>query len=235
MNSKSKTEIKEIFGVAVRVIVAGVLFGLAVWKYDELKAIDMRVITAAAGSFAAAVAAVLGVYLLKSVVFVIPASLLYIYTGMAFDTRDALLINFAGIFIEVTATFWLGKFLGKDYVLRLARGKSWYEKLSAVKSRHKISFLFLVRALPVFPIDFISLFLGASGIGFWLYLVLSVGGLMPRVVLFTLLGDGFYRYVPKWFLFSVAIASIPLALAAWLFKHFRDRRRAAAVEKPEAI
>ncbi|HOU09404.1 MAG TPA: VTT domain-containing protein [Clostridiales bacterium] len=227
MDSKRQAEIREAAGVSVRILVAGALFGLAVWKYDELKAIDMRVITAAAGSFAAAVAAVLGVYLLKSVVFVIPASLLYIYTGMAFDTRNALLINFAGILIEVTATFWLGKFLGKDYVLRLARGKRWYEKLNAVKSRHKISFLFLVRALPVFPIDFVSLFLGASGIGFWPYLLLSAGGIMPRVILFTLLGDGFYRYVPKWFLFSVAIASIPLALAAWLFKHFRDRSRAA--------
>lgn len=233
MNSKSKAEIREIFGVAARVLLAGALFGLAVWKYDELKAIDMRVVTAAAGSFAAAVAAVLGIYLLKSVVFVIPASLLYIYTGMAFDTADALLINFAGILVEVTATFWLGKFLGKDYVLRLARGKRWYEKLDSVKSRHKISALFVIRALPVFPIDFISLFLGASGIGFWLYLILSVGGIMPRVILFTLLGDGFYRYVPKWFLFSVAIASIPLALAAWLFKHFRARSKAA--RQPETL
>jgi len=235
MKSKSKEELREIFGVAARVLVAGALFGLAVWKYDELKAIDIRVVTAAAGSFAAAVAAVLGIYLLKSVVFVIPASLIYIYTGMAFDTRDALLINFAGIVIEVTATFWLGKYLGKDYVLRLAQGKSWYEKLNAVKSRHKISFLFLVRALPVFPIDFVSLFLGASGIGFWLYLIISVGGIMPRVILFTLLGDGFYRYVPKWFLFSIAIASIPLALAAWLFKHFRDKHKARRQQPSETL
>ena len=43
----------------------------------------------------------LGVYFVKSVLFVIPASLIYVSIGMAFDWPTACLINMGGILLEV--------------------------------------------------------------------------------------------------------------------------------------
>jgi len=214
----------EVLLIALRIAIAAILFGTAVMNYDRLTHLDVRSVVSAASSIAVAVAAVIGIYLIKSVLFVIPASIIYIYVGMAFSTPAALIINLAGIVLEVTLTFWLGRFLGGDYVEKKVRGKKWGEKLLNVKQKNKLSFLFVVRLLPAFPIDFVSLFLGASGFGFLPYFLMSVIGIMPRVVLFTILGDGIYNYIPMKLLVIVAISSIPAALIVSLIIHFKKRR-----------
>jgi len=223
MRKPTKKQIEEALLVALRIAVAASLFCIALMNYSRLTHLDVRGIVSAASSFTVAVAAVLGIYFIKSVLFVIPASIIYIYTGMAFHTRDALLINFAGIVIEVSVTFLLGKFLGGDYVGKMIRGKKWGEKLLNAKQKNKLSFLFVVRVLPAFPIDFVSLFLGASGIGFIPYFLTSILGIMPRVILFTVLGDGIYKYIPMKLLVIAAISSIPAALIIWLVFYFNKK------------
>ena len=229
MKRPVKKQITEAILVALRIAVAATLFGIALMNYNRLTHLDVRGIVSAASSFTVAVAAVLGIYLIKSVLFVVPASIIYIYTGMAFPTRDALLINLSGIVIEVTMTFLLGKFLGGDYVGKMIQGKKWGEKLMNTKQKNKLSFLFVVRVLPAFPIDFVSLFLGASGIGFIPYFLTSVLGIMPRVILFTILGDGIYKYIPMKLLIIVAISSIPAALIVWLVFYFKKKRNSRTV------
>ena len=224
MTNIRKQQIKETVLVALRIIVAAILFVAAVSNYNRLTHLDVRSVVAAAGSLTVAVAAVLGVYLLKSLVFVVPASIIYIYTGMAFDTPIAIVINLAGIALEVAVTFWLGRFLGSKVVEEKIRGKKWAEKLMNAKQKNKLSFLFGVRVLPAFPIDFVSLFLGASGTTFLSYFFISVLGIMPRVILFTILGDGLYDYIPMKLLVGVAVSSIPIALVVWLVFYFRKKR-----------
>lgn len=225
MTTNRKQQLTEILLVALRIAVAAILFVLAVTNYHRLTQLDVRAVVSAASGIGIAAAAVVGIYLIKSVLFVIPASIIYIYTGMAFDTPLALAINFAGIALEITVTFWLGRFLGGGYVEKKIQGKKWAGKLMQVKGKNKASFLFAVRVLPAFPIDFVSLFLGASGIGFIPYFLLTVAGIMPRVILFTILGDGLYDYIPMELLVGVAVSSIPAALFVWLFLYFRKKRR----------
>lgn len=225
--TKKQKNLQEYFLVAIRIAVAVTLFTLAISNYSRLTRLDVRAVVAAASGLSVAVAAVLGIYLLKSVLFVVPASIIYIYTGMAFDMPVALAVNLVGIAIEVTITFWLGRFLGSGYVEKKLHGKKWGEKLMNAQQKNKLSFLFGVRVLPAFPIDFVSLFLGASGIGFIPYFFVSILGIMPRVILFTVLGDGLYDYIPMELLVIVAISSIPVALLVWLVFYFRKKRKGA--------
>lgn len=225
MNKETVKKLGEPLLVAARILTAGVLFFAAVTNYGRLTSLDVRAVVAAAGNLALAAGVVLGIYLLKSVLFVIPASLIYISVGLAFDTGQAIAINFVGIALEVTVTFLLGKFLGGAYVEKRLRGKKFADKLLNAKRKNTLSFLLVVRALPAFPIDFVSLFLGASGIGFLPYFIISVIGIMPRVILFTVLGDGIYKYIPMEVLLLVAISAIPAALIVWLVSYIRKKRR----------
>jgi uncharacterized membrane protein YdjX (TVP38/TMEM64 family) len=106
------------------------------------------------------------------------------------------------------------------------QGKKWSKKLLRVKQTNKLSFLFVVRVLPAFPIDFVSLFLGSSGIGFLSYFLTSVIGIMPRVVLFTFLGDGLYDYIPMELLVGGAVSSIPIALIVWFVMYLGKKKKA---------
>ncbi len=78
----------------------------------------------------------------------------------------------------------------------------------------KTPYIFLVRLLPVFPIDFVSLFLGASGMKYLPYLLVSFFGILPRIAIFTFFGDTLYQYIPKnlmMILIAVVIVGVMIA------------------------
>ena len=110
---------KAVLGALLRAAVAMTIFVIAVIEYEDLKNIDVRAIVEGSSNVMIAVLTIWGVYLVKSVLFIIPASLIYISIGMAFPTPVACLISLVGIILEVTVTYFLGLFLGGEYVNKL--------------------------------------------------------------------------------------------------------------------
>lgn len=197
--NKKKNLILNILKVAA---VVGIITAV-VLNYDRLTNLDIRAMIASIGSFPAAVALILGIYALKSVTFVVPAMLVYLSVGMAFKPLTAVLIDFVGIAIEVTITYFLGRFLGKDAVYNFLKDKKGGSKLLNMKAKSKAATVFVARFTAI-PIDFSSLFFGAFGYKYPSYLILSVIGIMPRVIMNTFIGSGVYEYVPmKWIIIAV--------------------------------
>ncbi|MCM1364274.1 MAG: VTT domain-containing protein [Faecalibacterium sp.] len=221
MNEKTKNTLK----VLLRVAIAMIIFVVAIVNYDKLKNIDVRALVESSSSVIFAVAAILGIYLVKSVLFVIPASLVYISVGMAFSPWQAILINLAGIIIEVVVTYFLGVFLGGEYVNNLLAKSKGGRKILDMEMNNNFPVLLGIRFLPVFPIDFVSLFWGASKCKFPRYFFASVLGIMPRVILFTILGDGIYDYIPIHLIVKIIICAIPVAVIVYLIKHFVSARK----------
>lgn len=216
MSDKTKSTLKAL----LRVAVAMIIFVLAVINYDKLKNIDVRALVEGSSSVLIAILTIWGVYLTKSILFIIPASLIYISTGMAFPPLTASLISLVGIIIEVTVTYLLGLFLGGEYVNKQLEKTKAGKKILDMKLNDSFLALLPIRALPVFPIDFVSLFWGASKCGFFRYFFASVIGIMPRVVLFTILGDGIYDYIPIHLIIKIIIFSIPVGAVIYLIRHF---------------
>ena len=216
MSSRTKETLK----VLLRVAVAMIIFVVAVINYEKLKNIDIRQIVDASSNMIIAIGTIWGVYLVKSVLFILPASLIYISIGMAFDTPVACLISLVGIILEVTVTYYLGLFLGGDYVNKLLSKTKPGKKILDMKLNENFPTLLGIRALPVFPIDFVSLFWGASKCRFPRYFIASVVGIMPRVVLFTILGDGIYDYIPIHLIIKLIIIAIPIGAIIYLVKYF---------------
>lgn len=216
MSNKTKATLK----VLIRVAVAMIIFVVAVMNYDRLKNIDVRALVEASSSMIFAILTIWGVYLTKAILFIIPASLIYISVGMAFPPLTASLISLVGIIIEITATYFLGRFLGGEYVNRQLEKTKAGKKILDMKLNDSFLALLPIRALPVFPIDFVSLFWGASKCSFHRYFFASVIGIMPRVVLFTILGDGIYDYIPIHLIVKIIICAIPVGATAYLIRHF---------------
>ena len=216
MNPKLKSTLLAL----LRATVAMIIFVVAVINYEKLKNIDVRALVEASSTLVAAIATIWGVYLVKSVLFIIPASLIYISTGMAFDVLPACLVSLVGIVIEVTVTYFLGLFLGGDYVNKLLAKSKGGQKILDMKFNDNFPAFLVIRALPVFPIDFVSLFWGASKAKFPRYFFASVIGIMPRVILFTILGDGIYDYIPIHLIIKIVIFAIPVGVAVYLIRHF---------------
>lgn len=226
---KSNITARGFFGLAVRIAVFAALTAFVIWKYKALTGIDVREIVAKSDSTLIAVLSIWGVYLVKAFVFVVPASVIYTAVGMAFPIGWAILINAAGIVLEVMATYLFGRVLGGDYVVKLLSKKKGGQKVLKLKTKNKLSAIFGIRALPVFPIDFVSLFLGASYMKPLQYLAVSFFGLMPRVALFTVLGDKLYDYFPMKLIMQLVLIIVPLALLIWIIRYAFNLRRQAQI------
>lgn len=211
MNKSKKDLILNIIKIALAVT----LVTIAAVNYKTLSTLDIRTLIATASSLYIACAIILGVYFVKAILLVLPASLIYISVGLALDTKTALIINMLGIVIEVIVTYFLGKFLGKSAVEKKLSGTKGGDKLLAMRDKNKNVATLIIRFLPVFPIDFSSLFMGAFDFKFLPYFLCSVAGLAPRVIGFTILGDGLYEVLkivpPKYIALAVAIA-VPIAV-----------------------
>lgn len=225
---------KEILKLVFKLTVALTVFVAVLCNYHALADLDVRALVENAVSPTAAVCTILGVYILKGLVFVIPASLFYVSVGMAMPPLTAVLCNLGGIASEIVASYLFGLFLGGEYIGKLLQKKAGGQKiLEMQKKRSGAASVFLMRLLPVFPIDFVSLFLGGSKYPFFRYLLLSFAGLAPRVILFTLLGDTLYDYIPMQLILTAILILVPTAAVAAPIIAFCKRQKKRK-EKPDA-
>lgn len=208
----------------LKILLAATLLTVIIINYDTLSNLDIRQLIAGAESVTLATAMVIGVYFVKSMVFVVPASLIYISVGMAFEPKQAILINTVGIIVEITATYFLGKFLGKDAVEKKLRGNKAGEKLLNMKSKSKNLMIFTIRFTGI-PIDFSSLFMGAFDFNFLPYFFLSLLGILPRVLLLTIIGEGFYELIPMKYIITAVIIIIPVAAVGIVLKKIISRKK----------
>lgn len=218
---------KDIFLIILRCVIALTLFAVAIIYYDELSGFDVRVLADVTDKLPVLIILILSVYVIKALVFVVPASVVYVAVGAIMPPVLAVIVNLTGIFMEVSITYFLGRFLGKDAVYKMLSKKETGRKLLAKDIQSKTSVLVSIRAIPAFPIDFVSLFYGASGCRYLKYAVLSVAGIAWRVILFTLLGDAIFEWIPLDKIILVAICCIPVGVVYYLIKKFRIEPRKA--------
>ncbi len=222
MNKKTKETLLVLFKSAIALS----LFTIAIINYDKLKNLDVNALLGQIDDYWVSVAIILGVYVMKSLVFVLPASLIYVAVGVIYDGFTASVINMTGILLEITITYFLGRFLGGETVRKFIAKKKNGNKLLQMNIQENSKILFTIRLLPAFPIDFVSLFYGASGVGFPKYAVLSFVGLAPRVIAFTILGSAAFDWIPLDKIILLLVMSIPVGVVYYLIKKLIiDRRR----------
>lgn len=202
----------------LKIVLAAAIFLTAVLNYNRLSNIDIRLLIAGASSLLVAELLILGVYVVKAILLVLPASVIYVSVGVAMDWKRAVIINLIGICIEVTVTYFLGKFLGKSTVEKKLKGTKMGDKLLNLQDKNKNLAILGIRFIPAFPIDFASLFMGAFDFNFVPYFLFSVLGLAPRVIAFTILGDTIYDLIPMKYIVLIAIAAIPVVVIVTLIK-----------------
>lgn len=211
---------KDVFFIILRCVIALTLFAVAIIYYDELSNVNVATLVSGTDKVAVMIGIILALYFVKALVFVIPASLVYVAVGVILNPALAVAVNLTGIFIEVSVTYLLGRFLGKEVVYKLLSKKEAGKKLLAKDLQSKASALLVIRAVPAFPIDFVSLLYGASGCAYLKYALLSLVGVSWRVILFTLIGDGVFSWIPLDKIILIAICLIPVGVIYYLIKKF---------------
>ena len=135
-----------------------------------------------------AAAAMLVLYCLKSLIVVIPISVLYISTGILFPTIPALIIAFIGVACSLSIGYLYGKKLGEEKVQEVI-GR--HKKVEAFLTKHRCRLMYMcfISRLSPLPFDLFSMFSGAVNISFGKYLLFSLLGISVKMVPLVLAGS----------------------------------------------
>lgn len=162
----------------------------------------------------------LAAYCIKSIVVVIPISLLYICAGILFPTNWAFFVTFSGVFLESSIGYWMGKNMGREKVSDLIRKNKKVETFFSVQQNNAITCL-LARISPL-PFDLVSPFFGASGMKFPVYVVFTLLGICPVMVPTVLAGTAILNPLSMEFLLpfgiSLSISMIILVIYSAVMK-----------------
>lgn len=168
----------------------------------------------------------IALYALKSFTVFFPLVLLEIAGGFLFTPLHAMIINLIGISVELSVSYWIGRFSGSRLVKHIFEK---HPKLSDVMERRaSSSFLkaIFLRSVTFLPGDAVGMYLGATRMPFGAYLLGSLLGSLPSTVIATLLGTSITDPSSPTFWVSLSLTvllSLLSFLIYWLW--FRRRRR----------
>ncbi|MCQ2480993.1 MAG: VTT domain-containing protein [Clostridia bacterium] len=207
---KSRMTLKDKLSLAGRILFSIVLVSLIIWKFDALKNIDVAALIDGV-ALPKALATILGVYAVKGAAFVVPASLVYIAVGMSIPIMWALAVNTVGIVIEITISYLIGVILGGNFVTKKLKATKNGQKIFKIYEEHSKSSVLIMRFAGL-PIDFCSLFFGAMRVNYFSYVLMSLAGILPRVILFTILGEKVYGLIPMEYVIPVAAVALVIVV-----------------------
>ena len=165
------------------------LFGMAAaWKWTPLAdQIDIGKITSWAFSLRDSPAhpvIILAAYVIGSLLLV-PITVLIIATALVFGPALGSAYSLAGCFLGAVLTYALGYFLGRDLVQRITGPAQW-ERLERKIDQAGTLAVATMRLLPVAPFTVVNVVSGAFQVPLRDYLLGSLLGLAPGILLINL-------------------------------------------------
>lgn len=170
---------------------------------------------------------VLCLFSIKSVLFFIYGGLLYALCGVLFTLPVAIAVNIVGSWLMITIPYYFGKKKGVKVFQRLVKRFPKLETLQRFPYKNGVWSCFLLRLIGKLPGDLVSVYLGASGIGYVAYLVGSMFGLLPSLIAFSVMGGNIQNPTSPAFIFSfgVEVALIIVAVVWQIYKTKREKKK----------
>lgn len=159
-------------------------------------------------------------YAVKTISVVFPYKVLQLASGMMFPLFFAVCVNTAGTAVSCAVGYYMGRFLGKDTAERIAVKNKKLANLLERQNSSVLFFSFFLRALVFLPLDAVSIYFGAVKSDFRKYMLGSVLGLLPNIIISTILGESISDPTSPQFLLSMLLfLLITLISLIWYLKY----------------
>ncbi len=135
-----------------------------------------------------AVLVMLGLFLLKSITFLIYGNILYAASGILFSLPAAVFLNIFGSMIVASVPYFMGKKAGAGFLNTLTLKHPKLSVLKDIPQKHPLSSSVMIRLLGILPGDLVSMYFGAGGASFSRYLAGTLIGLFPSIMIFSVMG-----------------------------------------------
>ncbi|MCL2580640.1 MAG: VTT domain-containing protein [Oscillospiraceae bacterium] len=127
------------------------------------------------------------IYMAKALVTMPPLTVLYIATGIVFPVGLSIALNYAYLALMVSVGYLAGRIMSQEKVRKLvARQKKFAVFFDAGQKGSLPTLCFVSRFLPAPVNDLFSIFFGALGMPYQKFLIFSLLGLTPYMLLVVL-------------------------------------------------
>lgn len=155
-------------------------------------------------------------YALKSATVFFPLIILEITVGHLFSIWAALGVNFVGILIVLTVPYWIGRFAGMETIQKLIQKYPRFEKIIDRQQDNSAFICFFLRIIGCLPGDVVTMYFGATRTPFFQNLIAGALGILPDMILATLIGENIQNPESPMFWIS-ALLSVTLSVLSILF------------------
>ena len=167
---------------------------------------------------------IIGFYGLKSLSVVFPLTALFVACGAMYPFWIAVIVNIAGLSLCFTIPYLIGRFSGGDFVDDITERFPKAKKLVGYGHDNNLFASYISRAVVVVPGDVVSMIHGAVKMPYKPYLLGSLLGVMPEMLVQTYIGDQLSTLTLKSAVFMVGLIAITLSFSIILNKKVSRRK-----------
>lgn len=160
----------------------------------------------------------------KTLSLVFPLKVPQLAAGLLLPAPFAAAVNLLGTGVSAAVGYGMGRLLGGDSVRRITGKNPRLAALLNEQNGDVLFFSFFLRSLVFLPLDAVSLYFGASKADFRSYLAGSLLGMLPNIILSTLMGAALTDPKSPAFLLSTAGFLLLSAGSALWYAKRRKRR-----------
>lgn len=157
------------------------------------------------------------VYTFRPLIF-FPASILSIAGGLVFGPLFGTIYTVIGASLGALLSFGIARFLGRDFVKPLLKGK--LGQCDAFAERNSFSVVLFMRLLPIFPFDMISYGAGLCGVKPVAYIMATIVGIIPGTFAYVYLGSSLMapQYIAVAVVLFIVLVRGPVLVRRYLVK-----------------
>lgn len=217
-NQESSIEEKRMNYIKIAVIIAIAVASFFVVRNISLEEIKTWVL--GHGAWAAVI------YIATFVVlpiFFFPVPVIVLAGGTIFGLFKGSLYTMIGVLINTPIMYFIGRFLLKDFVHRFVNNHMSAKLRSALESTNQkvLSLvLFIIRLSPIFSYNLVNYISGVTEINFLPYILTTIAGVLPGVIVFINIGENVLNVGSKEFFISLSFLLLLVVISAIISKLF---------------
>ena len=215
---KNKKNLSERLLPFAVVLILALSVGVSIYMKKHNLGLE-RLIGIEGGGMVMAIFIALLLFAIKGVVMFIPLSGLYLAVGAVMnDEIIALIVNLTGIVICLSIAYFNGTKITMERAEEIYRKFPKIKMLDDFESENSLLFSFLIRIFGIVPCDVVSMYCGIKKIPYKEYLLGSVAGMIPGLILTGIIGANITNPLSVPFLGSCALQFAGTLVSLYIYK-----------------
>lgn len=156
-------------------------------------------------------------------IFFFPVPVIVLAGGTIFGLFKGTFYTMIGVLINTPIMYFIGRFLLKDFVHNFVDNHMSEKLRNALKSTNQkvlALVLFIIRLSPIFSYNLVNYISGVTEIKFLPYILTTIAGVLPGVIVFINIGENVLNVGSKEFFISLSFLLVLVIISAIISKLF---------------